>query len=133
MNDLMSAQSELLKQRSMSFGLTVLRLIDNIPTTPSGQVISRQLAKSATSVGANYRACCNARSRLEFIARLGIVVEEIDETLYWLDVIAGSRLRPPFHVDPVRAEASQLRAIFAKSLGTARTNFKMNKSNDQIK
>ena len=128
----MGAQSDLLKQRSMSFALTVLRLIDNVPTTPSGQVISRQLAKSATSVGANYRACCNARSRVEFIARLGVVVEEIDETLYWFDVIAGSRFLPPSHVDPVRAEASELRAIFAKSLGTARINLKMSKSNDQI-
>ena len=84
------------------------------------------------SVGANYRACCNARSRVEFIARLGVVVEEIDETLYWLDVIAGSRFLPPSHGDSLRAEASELRAIFARSLGTARTNLKMSKSNDQI-
>ena len=116
----------------MSFALMVLRLIDTFPHTHSGQVVGRQLAKSATSVGANYRACCNARSRLEFIARLGVVVEEIDETLYWLDLISGSRLLPPSHAEPVRAEASELRAIFAKSLGTARANLKMTKSNDQI-
>ena len=129
----MGVQSELLKQRTMSFALMVLRLIENVSNTPGGQVVSRQLAKSATSVGANYRACCNARSRVEFIAKLGVVVEEIDETLYWLEVISGSRLLPPSHADPVRVEASELRAIFAKSLGTARTNLKMSKSNDQIK
>jgi four helix bundle protein len=128
----MGVQSEQLKQRTMSFALAVLRLIDKVPNTHGGQVVGRQLAKSATSVGANYRASCNARSRLEFIARLGVVVEEIDETLYWLELIAGSSLLSPSHADPVRAEASELRAIFAKSLGTARTNLKMSKSIDQI-
>lgn len=129
----MSLQSEQPKQRTMSFALMVLRLIDRLPTTQSGQDIVRQLAKSATSVGANYRACCNARSRAEFIAKLGVVVEEIDESLYWLEVMTGSRLRSPSEMLPVRAEAAELRAIFAKSLGTARANLKMTKSNDQIK
>lgn len=103
----MSFQSDQLKQRTMSFALNVLRLIDKLPTTFSGQVISRQLAKSATSVGANYRACCNARSRVEFIARLGVVVEEIDESVYWLEVMTESQLLPSSEVLPIRAEAAE--------------------------
>src|SRR5438105_2977764 len=124
----MSLQSDQLKQRTMSFALTVLRLIDRIPTTHGGQVISRQLAKSATSVGANYRACCNARSRVEFIAKLGVVVEEIDESLYWLEVITGSEILSSSETLRVHGEAAELRAIFAKSLGTARANLKRSKS-----
>ena len=116
----------------MSFALRVLRLIDRIPTTHSGQVIGRQLAKSATSVGANYRACCNARSRVEFIAKLGVVVEETDESLYWLELMAGAQLLSPSDMLPIRAEAAELRAIFAKSLGTARANLKMKRSNVPI-
>jgi four helix bundle protein len=124
----MSFQSEQLKQRTKSFALIVLRLIDKVPNTHSGQVVGRQLAKSATSVGANYRACCNARSRVEFVAKLGVVVEEIDEVMYWLELISGSHLQPAAEVIPVSTEASELRAIFGKSLGTARANLKMSKS-----
>ena len=112
----------------MSFALTALRLVDKVPNTHGGQVVGRQLAKSATSVGANYRACCNARSRTEFVAKLGVVVEEIDESLYWLDVISRARLLSDADAGPIRAEASELRAIFAKSLGTARANLKIMKS-----
>jgi len=126
--DDVSSQSEQLKTRTMAFGLMVLRLIDKMPSTNAGVVLARQLAKSATSVGANYRACCNARSRAEFIAKLGVVVEEIDESVYWIDLVGRSQLRPMPEVTPVLTEAGELRAIFAKSLGTARNNFKMNKS-----
>ena len=80
------------------------------------------MARSATSVGANYRATCNARSRQEFIARLAVVVEEIDEAVYWLDLIVRSGLQTPPQTNGVHREAVELRAIFAKSLGTARAN-----------
>ena len=116
----------------MSFAINVLRLVDKLPQTPSGQVVGRQLAKSATSVGANYRASCNARSRIEFVARLGVVVEETDEAEYWLSVIGKAHWLTPVELRPVHAEALELRAIFAKSLGTARTNLKILKSNDQL-
>ena len=124
----MSVQSERLKERTMAFALKALQLVDTIHNTPGGQVVGRQLAKSATSVGANYRACCNARSRIEFIAKLGVVVEEIDETVYWLELLARRNVSEPDGVVPVLAEACELRAIFAKSLGTARTNLKMTKA-----
>jgi len=90
----MSEQSEALKERTMLFAINALKLIDKFPRTIGAEAIARQLAKCAPSVGANYRASCNARSRAEFIARLGVVVEE----------------------------AVELRAIFARSVGTARAN-----------
>jgi four helix bundle protein len=77
----MSITSESLKERAMAFALAVLRALDKLPVTVSGQTIARQLAKSATSVGANYRSACIARSRAEFIAKLGVVVEEADEAV----------------------------------------------------
>jgi len=122
-----SVQSEQLKERTKIFAHTVLRMIDKIPNTLGGGAVARQLAKSATSVGANYRACCNARSRVEFIAKLGVVVEEIEESVYWLELLGNSNLRPMPEVMPVLTEARELRAIFAKSLGTARINLKIAK------
>ena len=127
----MSVQSDQLKERAMSFAIMVLRLVDTLPQTPSGQAIARQLAKSATSVGANYRASCNARSRAEFVAKLGIVVEESDEAEYWLSIIIKAQWLARVDLQPIHAEALELRAIFSKSLGTARTNLKMMKSNDK--
>ena|SRR5947207_22755 len=109
----MSTESERLKERTMKFAVIVLRLVDKFPPTASGQAVGRQLAKSATSVGANYRGCCNARSRAEFIAKLGIVVEETEESTHWLDVTIQAQLLPTGDVIPARAEALELRAIFA--------------------
>ena len=78
---IMSEQSEALKERSMVFAINVLRLIDRFPQTPGAKVIAYQLAKCSTSVGANYRSACNGRSRAEFIAKLGTVVEEAEESV----------------------------------------------------
>ena len=106
----------------MAFGLAVLQLIDKLPVTASGQTVGRQLAKSATSVGANYRSACIARSRAEFIAKLGVVVEEADEAVYWIELTRRGRLVAERDVAAVWNEAIELRAIFGKSLGTARAN-----------
>ena len=118
----MSQQSELLKERTMTFSVSVLRLIDRLPHTPGGLVVARQLAGSATSVGANYRSACSARSRREFISKSCIVVEESEESVYWLDVIDRARMFDESTITPVRQEAAELLAIFAKSLCTARAN-----------
>jgi four helix bundle protein len=123
----MSTQSELLKARTFSFSLAILRLVDQLPLTTSGVVIARQLARSATSVGANYRSSCIARSRAEFIAKLGVVVEESDESLYWLELISAGVFLPPADVSGLIGEARELRAIFGKSLGTARLNMRISK------
>ena len=118
----MSVQSEQLKERTMQFAVDVLRLIDELPQKTSADVVGRQLAKSATSVAANYRATCNARSRAEFIAKLGVVVEEADESVGWLDMIGRAQLLNAERLDAIRREAFELRAIFGRSVGTARHN-----------
>ena len=117
----MNRQTEQLKERTMQFAVDVLRLINTLPRSIAAEVIGRQLAKSATSVTANYRPTCNARSRAEFIARLGIVVEEADESVCCLDLSIRARI-VSVEAAPLRNEAVELRSIFAKSLGTARAN-----------
>ncbi len=117
----MSVQSERLKERTIAFAVSVLRLIDKFPRTPAANVIGHQLAKSSTSIGANYRAACNARSKAEFVAKLQIVVEESEESVYWLDVITRSQL-VGMDVRVIRTEGFELLAIFASSLHTARSN-----------
>ena len=103
----MSTQSEELKHRTMSFAVLILGLMDMVQQTPSANVIARQLAKSATSIGANYRGCCNARSRSEFIAKLGIVVEESEESVYWLDLVLAARIpRPTKYARPALRPSS---------------------------
>jgi four helix bundle protein len=118
----MSQQSETLKERTMLFSLSVLRLINRFPPCVSAEVIARQLAKSATSVAANYRSACTARSRRDFIAKLAIVVEEADESVYWLDLIMRDGMLAATEVQALFGEANELRAIFSRSLSTARIN-----------
>jgi four helix bundle protein len=124
----MSAQSDQLKIRTMQFALDVLGLIDGFPRTIVGDVVGRQLAKCATSVAANYRATCVARSRAEFIAKLGVVFEEIDESEFWLDVSRRRDLGVKATAAGLGAEAMELRAIFARSVGTARSNSRISQS-----
>ena len=116
----------------MRFALNVLKLLDEFPRTVAGDVVARQLARSATSVASNYRATCNARSRAEFIAKLGLVVEESDESEFWLDTCLRKPLCTTPDVQRLLGEAAELRAIFAKSLGTARANARQAKSINQM-
>ena len=76
-----------LKQRTRQFALRVIRLTEALPHSPAGEVIGRQLLRSATSVGANYRAACRGRSRADFVNKIGVVEEEADESHYWLELI----------------------------------------------
>jgi four helix bundle protein len=119
----MSIQSDHLKERTMMFAVSTLRMIVGFSQTPAARVVAHQLAKSATSIGANYRAACSARSKPEFIAKLRIVGEEAEESVYWLDVINRSRW-PGLDVCRLRAEANELLAIFSSSLRTARVNLR---------
>ena len=120
----MSALSEELKARTMSFAVAVLRAVDRFPLSSVGQIVGKQLARSATSQGANYRAACTARSRREFVARLGVVNEEVDECVYWLELADRLECRPQAEVTPLKREAFELRAIFGRSLATARRNLR---------
>ena len=118
----MSIQSEALKQRTFQFALDVLDLVDGFPQKTSGFVVGRQLAKAATAVAANYRASCVARSRNEFIAKLGVVLEEADESEMWTAISEIKGFGNRAHAKRLHGEAIELMKIFASSVGTARSN-----------
>lgn len=109
-----------LRNRTKRFALDVLTLTDGVPKKISGEAIARQLIRSAMSVAANYRAAQRGRSRAEFIAKLGIVIEEADETVFWLEMLEESRLMPPDRISPIQQEATELLKIFSASRRTAR-------------
>lgn len=92
----------------MRLALGILELVDGLPISRKGKVVTYQIAKSATSVGANYRAACRARSKAEYIAKLQIVLEESDETHYWLQIITRSRMLDTPAVHTLLDEANQL-------------------------
>jgi four helix bundle protein len=102
-----------LQHRTKQFALRVLKLIDALPRTPAGRAISNQLVRSAMSVGANYRAACRGRSRQEFAAKLGTVLEEADESLYWLEMIRDAKLIPESKISLLLREANEITAIVA--------------------
>lgn len=104
-----------LKQRTKKFALRVIKLVDALPKTSAGRTIGNQLMRSGTSVGANYRSACRGRSKAEFIAKLGVVEEEADESAYWMELIIESELMKPTLVNALLQEANELVAIMASS------------------
>jgi four helix bundle protein len=102
-----------LQNRTKEFALRVLNLIDALPRSAAGRAISNQLVRAATSVGANYRSACRARSRAEFAAKLGVAVEEADESLYWLELVRDGKLVPENKLSLLLKEADELTAILA--------------------
>jgi four helix bundle protein len=113
-----------LKERTKEFALRVIRLVDALPNTVKGRAIANQIMPSATSVAANYRAACRARSRAEFIAKIGVVEEETDETAFWLELIIDSGVRTEKQIRPLLQEAGELVAIMASSRKSAVANRK---------
>ena len=114
----MANENDLL-DRSKAFALASLKFYDALPQTSKAQVPGVQYLKASTSAAMNYRAARRGRSRKEFIARLGVVVEEIDESVGWLEVMREGNIA---HDDSLFSEAEQLRRIFGKALSTARRN-----------
>jgi four helix bundle protein len=108
--------------RTKTFALRSLKLVDHLPRTTSGRAIGNQLVRSATSVGANYRAACRSRSRAEFAAKLGIVAEEADESVYWLELVREAKLLPDAKTGALLAEANELTAIFTSARRTSSKN-----------
>ena len=104
-----------LKSRTKQFALRVIRLVQFLPYEAEAQVIGKQLLRSATSVAANYRAVCRSRSDSEFIARTGVVLEEADESMFWLELLLDSGIVAANRIDDLTKEASELTAIFAAS------------------
>jgi four helix bundle protein len=111
---------EELKTRTKAFALRIIKLVDALPRSQAGQTIGRQLLRSATSVGANYRAACRAQSRAEFASKISIVVEEADETLYWLELLKESDLIVSERLVQLLQEAHELVAIAVSSRKTAK-------------
>ncbi|HYE18422.1 MAG TPA: four helix bundle protein [Tepidisphaeraceae bacterium] len=116
-----------LKRRTFDFAVRVIRLCRALPSAVEGRAVAGQLVRSATSVGANYRAACKARSRAEFIARMGVVEEEADESAYWLELIVASAQLRPGQVRELLREAVE----FSKIFGTSRTTASRNRKDDR--
>ena len=124
----MREQAEELKERTKKFALQGIRCGRTLPQTEEARVLGKQLLRSATSVAANYRSVCRARSRTEFVARMGIGVEEADETSRWFELLSDGGVLPADRVRPLMGEADELLAIFTASLRTSRANLSMAKS-----
>ncbi len=114
-------EKELL-QRTKEFALRVIKLVNAIPKNSAGRSIGNQLIRSGTSVAANYRAACRGRSKPEFIAKLGIVEEEADESAFWMELIIESSLMKKCLVKDLLREANEITAIMAASKISARKN-----------
>jgi four helix bundle protein len=108
-----------LKNRTKKFALRVLNLADKLPRGVKGRVLSDQIARAGTSAAANYRAACKARSRPEFIAKIGIAEEEADEVQFWLELICEDKLVSASRLADLQQEARELTAIFAASRKSA--------------
>ena len=116
----LSSQSEQLRERTKAFALRIVKLFRSLPRAIEAQVIGKQLLRSGTSVAANYRAACRARSRAEFVAKLGVVVEEVDECVLWIEMLIDAEILKKARLDQLLNEARQLTAIFTASRETAK-------------
>jgi four helix bundle protein len=114
--------AEELKRRTKKFGLAVIKLVESLPSSQTARVIGNQLLRSALSVGANYRAACRARSKADFISKVGITIEEADESQHWLEMLGEAGLVPQDKLEPLAKEADELIAILTASAKTAREN-----------
>jgi four helix bundle protein len=110
------------KERTFQFGIRCVRLVESLPKSMPAQTIGRQLLRAGTSVGANHRAALRGRSRADFVSKMGIVEEESDESLYWIDVLVELGLVSAKRVEELRHEANEIIAITVSSIKTARRN-----------
>jgi len=115
-------RTEELKLRTKQFALRVIKLVETLPKNKIGDVLGKQILRSATSVAANYRAACRARSKADFISKIAIVDEEADESLFWLELIAESGLMNTERLKDLTKEADELTAIFTATGKTAKQN-----------
>jgi four helix bundle protein len=109
-----------LKQRTKAFALRAIKMTQTLPKSMAADVVGRQLLRSSTSVAANYRAACRSRSRAEFVAKMGVVEEEADESAFWLEMLADSALMKPVRLSELAKKADELVAIAVASIRTAR-------------
>jgi four helix bundle protein len=116
-----SVNADELRSRTRHFAVRIVKLFRSLPRTTDAQVLGKQLMRCGTSVAANYRAACRGRSRPEFIAKLGVVAEEADETVFWLEMLVDCGIVPEKLVTELLKEARELCAIFSASQHTARS------------
>jgi four helix bundle protein len=114
-------QAQQLQKRTKEFAIAVIRFIRTLPSSDESRILGKQLMRSATSVAANYRAVCRARSRAEFIAKLGIVVEEADETVFWLELMTEAGAITSNDLPRLLTEANEILRIFSASLSTVKS------------
>jgi four helix bundle protein len=120
MSEIQISRQEELRSRTKRFALRIIRLFRSLPRSTEAQVLGKQLLRSGTSVGANYRSSGRARSKAEFVSKIGIVVEEADESVFWLECLVESGIVKEELLKDLLVEANELVAIFASSYRTAR-------------
>ena len=108
-----------MKDRTKAFALRILKLADVLPNSRGGNAIANQLVRSGTSVAANYRALCRAKSRADFLHKTSVVEEEADESCFWLELISDAGLLPRTRVEPLRQEGDEITAMLVASRKTA--------------
>jgi four helix bundle protein len=108
------------KTRTRQFALRIFRLAESLPETPTARVIRNQMLRSGSSVGANYRAACRAKSKRDFISKLGTVEEETDETIYWMELLIDTGIVKPNRIADLLDEADQILSIVIASIKTTR-------------
>ncbi|MFD2288788.1 four helix bundle protein [Pedobacter petrophilus] len=111
-----------IKARTKQFVLDSIKFYQTLPKSEEGKIIGRQFIRSASSVGANYRAACRSRSRAEFFAKLSIVVEEADETAFWIEILTESKITNSIEAQPLLKEVNEILAIVAKARKTVSNN-----------
>jgi four helix bundle protein len=121
-SEIMSMQEEI-RTRTRRIGVEAIRLVDELPSKPASWVMAKQIVRSATAVGANYRAVCRAKSTADFINKLKIVEEETDETIYWLEVIGEAGLLPSNRISGIIKETTEILAIIVASIKTTRKRY----------
>ena len=109
-----------LKSRTRRFALRIFRLAECLPDTPTARVIRNQIIRCGSSVGANYRAACRAKSKPDFVSKMGTVEEEADETIYWMELLIDTGIVKPKRIADLMSEADEILAIVVASIKTAK-------------
>jgi len=112
--------ADILKKRTKQFGLEIIKLVEKLPNTQTSRIIGNRQIRSGTSMGANYRAACRSRSKAKFIAKLGTVIEEADESAYWLELLIETGIVRQDTLEALMKEADELIAIMIASVKTAK-------------
>jgi len=114
---------ETFKRRTKRFALAVIKLVETLQRNRTAEVLGRQLLRAGTSVGANYRAACRGKSASDVVAKLSIVEEEADESIYWIELLVEAGVVAPSSVDTLKKEANELLAMTVASIKTLRSRF----------